>query len=120
MHRPVLYLNDILAWADAFRQRVGRWPNRHDGELPGRDVTWCALDQALQKGHRGLLPGSSLAKLLLEYRGVRHRNLLPSFSLDQILDWADSYHDRTRKWPTDLSGPILDAPGETWRAVDKA
>jgi len=40
MHRPVLYINDRLAWADAFRKRVGRWPNRHDGEVLGRDVTW--------------------------------------------------------------------------------
>jgi hypothetical protein len=120
MRRPVLYINEILAWADAFRKRVGRWPNREDGEVPRRNVTWCAIDQALQKGHRGLLPGSSLAKLLLEHRGVRHRNLLPPFTVEQILSWADAHHDRTGAWPTSISGPIADVPGETWLAVEKA
>jgi hypothetical protein len=34
--------------------------------------------------------------------------------------WAHKYHRRTGAWPSALSGPIPDAPGETWRAVDEA
>jgi hypothetical protein len=121
MRRPVIYISDILAWADAFRKRVGRWPGRDDRDVPGHpELTWCAIDQALQKGHRGLLRGSSLAKLLHNYRHVRHRNLLPPFTLDQILGWADAHHARTGEWPLDVTGPISDAPGETWRAVNRA
>jgi hypothetical protein len=46
--------------------------------VPTLDVTWCGIDQALIKGNRGLLGGSSLARFLQEHRGVRHRNYLPS------------------------------------------
>src|SRR5262245_43913845 len=119
MHRPVLYLRDLLAWADAFRERVGRWPCRDDRYVPGNsDDTWCAVDPAVPKGLRGLPRGLSLAKLLHEYRAVRHKRLLPPFTPDQILGWADSHSDRTGEWPSHSSGPIADAPGETWLAVD--
>ena len=121
MRRPVIYISDILAWADAFHKRFGRWPCRDDRYVPGRpDLTWRAIDEALRKGNRGLLRGSSLAMLLHKYRNVRHRNLLPPFTIDQILGWADAHHARTGKWPLDVSGPIREGPGETWRAVDKA
>ncbi len=121
MRRPVIYISDILAWADAFHKRFGRWPCRDDRYVPGHpELTWCAVDQALQKGHRGLLRGSSLAKLLHKYRNVRHRNLLPPFTIDQILGWADAHYARTEKWPLDTSGSIPEAPGETWLAVHQA
>jgi hypothetical protein len=121
MRRPVIHIAEILAWADAFYERTGRWPTRDDGPIAGQiDLTWCGVDQALQKGHRGLRPGSSLAKLLLKHRGRRHHGLLPSYTLARILAWADAHHRRTGKWPTCDDGPIVDAPGETWLAVDKA
>ena len=121
MHRPVLHISEILERADAFRRRFRRWPGRDDGEVPGRPgLTWCAVDQALRKGHRGLRPGTSLARLLLEQRGRRHRGMLPDFSLGQVLGWADAHQARTGEWPSCWSGPIREAPGETWRAVDKA
>jgi hypothetical protein len=122
VRRPVLYVSDILRWADAFRQRVGRWPRyRERGKIPGTlGLTWTAVDMALRKGWRGLPGGSSLAKLLCEQRGCRHEGLLPPFSLAQILRWADAHHERTGAWPSCWSGRLADAPGETWRAVDKA
>jgi hypothetical protein len=67
-----------------------------------------------------LLPGQSLAKLLLVHRQKRHRNLLPKLTTAQILAWADAHHKRTGTWPLDHSGPIRGAPGETWNAVHKA
>src|SRR5262249_30093704 len=81
MHRPVLYIDTILGWIDGFRKRVGRWPDRRSGVIPGTlGVTWTAVDQALKKGLRGLPGGSSLAKLLAERRGKRHRGLLPPYT----------------------------------------
>ena len=38
----------------------------------------------------------------------------------QILVWADAHHARTGRWPTAGSGPIAEAPGETWSAVNMA
>jgi hypothetical protein len=52
----------------------------------------------------------------LENVGIRR----PELILDQILQWADAHRKRTGKWPTTRSGPILDAPGNNWLAVDMA
>src|SRR5262249_26044042 len=38
----------------------------------------------------------------------------------QVLAWADAHYKRTGRWPTTSSGPIPEAPGETWAAVDAA
>src|SRR5205807_8129330 len=50
----------------------------------------------------------------------RNRKGLPPLTEDQILKWADAFHERFGKWPTIKSGPITDAPGETWLAADMA
>src|SRR5438094_729721 len=44
----------------------------------------------------------------------------PDLEIEQILAWADAHHARTGRWPTAEAGPIADAPGETWNALDKA
>jgi hypothetical protein len=121
MIRPVIYISQILALADAFHKRFGRWPRYDDGRVAGMiDLTWGAIDQALRKGHRGLLPGSSLARLLLEHRSVRHRNYLPRLTYAMIIAWAKAHRLRTGKWPTLQSGQIVGAPGETWLGIQKS
>lgn len=115
MRRPVIYISDILAWADAFYARVGRYPRRDDGRIAGQlGLTWSAVNQALQKGNRGLPGASSLSRLLLEQRGQRHKGLLPPYTIAQLLRWADAHYTRTAHWPTLLSGSIPEAP---WRDV---
>src|SRR5262249_4978638 len=37
-----------------------------------------------------------------------------------ILTWADAYNQRTGEWPSAIAGPVLEAPGETWAAVNAA
>ena len=111
----------ILEWVDAFNERNGRWPRASDGtiaEAPGE--TWRAVDMALGKGLRGLPGRSTLAKLLNDRRGVRHRMQLPPFTVAKVLRWAKAHHARTGQWPMDASGPIAEAPGETWMAVSQA
>jgi hypothetical protein len=78
------------------------------------------LDRALRVGLRGLPGGSSLAELLNQRKGVRHHLARPSFTLDNILQWADSHEQRHGAWPTFGSGQILECPGETWAKVNKA
>ena len=110
----------ILAWADAHKAATGDWPNQDSGQVVSMDETWVNVSQALRLGLRNLPGGSSLAQLLAEHRGVRnHLDLLP-LSKDQILAWADSHHQRVEQWPTTVSGPIFEAPGETWSGVNVA
>jgi hypothetical protein len=118
--RPDLTPAQILEWADEFMAKNGRWPTRGDGQVGLTPNTWSGLDGSLKEGRRGLKPGSSLAKLLLEHRGRRHSKLLPPLTNDLILSWADAHHARTGDWPTQDSGPIVDAPGETWSGINCA
>jgi hypothetical protein len=118
---PALTAEQILAWADAHRQRCGTWPLRRSGaitEAPGE--TWGAVNDALRSGRRGLPGGSSLPRLLEAERGVRNAAARPPLTNAQILAWTDAHHARTGRWPTTTSGPIEDAPGETWLAVNAA
>jgi hypothetical protein len=118
---PPLSKEQILFWADAHHDRTSRWPRAKSGQVTDADgETWANVDQALAKGLRELPGGSSLARLLAEHRDVRNRKSLPPLSGDQILAWADAHHERTGQWPTRNSGPVADAPGETWANVDQA
>ncbi len=118
--RPELHPDEILRWADTFQARFGRWPTRNDGSQGIPDSTWSAVDQCLKMGLRSLRSGSSLAKLLRDHRGRRHKGLLPTLTADRILAWADAHRARTGDWPDQYSGPVAAAPGETWAAVNMA
>lgn len=116
---PPLTEEQILAWADAFYTRHGKWPTQNCeavDEAPGE--TWHMLNWSLVHGSRDLAGGSSLAKLLAARRGKRNPRALPALTEEQILDWADHYHARHGRWPYKTSGEIEDAPGETWGRVD--
>jgi hypothetical protein len=111
----------ILAWADAHHARTGHWPKGTSDpvdEVSG--LTWSTIDRVLAKGSRGLPGGSSLAQLLTRCRGVRYPNAPPAFTVEQILGWADAHCLRTGVWPKHHSGPIDEAPEDTWARVDKA
>ncbi|RJP37906.1 MAG: hypothetical protein C4547_05185 [Phycisphaerales bacterium] len=118
---PNLTIKQILAWADDHRRRTGRWPKVKSGAILAAPANnWQSVDNALRLGLRGQRPGSSLAKLLDRRRHVRNRKDAPRLSAPLILRWADGHHRRTREWPTLKSGPVLDAPGETWSGVGAA
>jgi len=120
--QPALTEKQILAWADAHHRRTGSWPKPRRAGIVGATPgdTWRKVDTALRRGARGLRGGSSLARLLAAHRGVRNKGDLPPFVLKRILAWADAHHARTAKWPNSWSGPIAEAPGETWSAVNWA
>ncbi len=117
--RRLFSLPEILEWADAHHARKGAWPQIYSGPITELlSGNWRSVDNALRMGLRSLPGGSSLAQLLAEKRNVRNSGGLPALNPKQILVWADAHHARTGAWPTSESGPIADAPGETWRAVD--
>jgi len=119
LRKPELSIAEILAWADAYHQRNGKWPKRNSGPVRGTlHETWSAVDSALKNGARSLRTGSSLARLLAERRGVRSIGYLPPLSEKQIVAWADAHYRRTGAWPSCVDGAIADAPGETWVNVD--
>jgi hypothetical protein len=43
-----------------------------------------------------------------------------TLTVQQILGWADAHRARTGRWPNPNSGPVLDAPGETWAHIKQA
>ena len=45
---------------------------------------------------------------------------LPPLTVEQILTWADTHHERTGEWPHHKSGGVPDAPGERWQNLDAA
>ena len=118
---PDLTEDQILIWADAHMERAGEWPNQNSGSIDGAPgETWAAVNASLTMGLRGLTGGTSLAKLLHKRRGVRNIGDLPPLAEEQILKWADVYNERTGKWPKQNSGPVADAPGESWPAINTA
>jgi hypothetical protein len=120
-NRPPLTVEQILAWADEHHARTGQWPRQGSGTVaasPGE--TWSAIHAALCHGKRCLPGGETLTRLLARERGAADGRLRPLLRPEQILAWADAHRRRTGAWPGVLSGPILEASGENWRAVNLA
>ena len=118
---PRLTLEQVLAWADAYHAKTGRWPRGRSGpvaDAPGE--TWSAVEAALVQGLRGLPGGTTLAQLLAERRGAPAIQTSRPLTVDQILAWADAHHAATGHWPVEDSGPVSEAPGETWRRISMA
>src|SRR5262245_18677169 len=121
MSRQLLYVSQILQWADDYHDKYGQWPRMYSGSIPGTmELTWRKVDSALRLGHRGMPGKSSLARFLAEHRGVRNLGCLPKLNLSEVLKWADKHYEKTGVWPKETSGPVKEAAGETWFAVDRA
>jgi hypothetical protein len=114
-----LSIPQILAWADAYHAKHGRWPTQRSGKIR-HGLTWANLNQALFAGHRGLPGGSSLATLLAEKRGVRISHASWKLTRNQVLAWADEHYAKHGRWPSPSSGAIGQSPGLTWRIVEQA
>ncbi len=116
---PRLAIKSILEWADDHHRRTDKWPTKSSGQVDGvPSEKWSGIDAALHNGGRGLPSGSSLARLLAKFRGVRNSKGLPQLSVEQILAWADEHQEQTGKWPTASSGPVGGIPTENWSAIN--
>ncbi len=115
---PPLTEDGVVCWAEAHHRRTGQWPTQYSGsvaEAPGE--VWCNVNACLQFGFRGLPGGDTLARLLALRLGLRTCRA-PRLTERQILSWADDHKRRTGKRPSCRSGPVLAAPGETWKLLD--
>src|SRR5262245_59064873 len=111
--RPGLSEPQILAWADAFHARTGRWPGQRSGVIPDSlGETWARVEDALQQGLHGLQGGSSLARLLHAWRGVRNIGQLPPLTAKLNIAWARAHRQRSGEWPTAHSGRVVGSNGE--------
>lgn len=111
----------ILKLADAHHARTGTWPTRDSGpipELPGDK--WKTVHDALHKGARTLPGGSTLARLLVDSGRKSTPKLSVRLSIDLILKWGQAHRREIGRFPTALSGPVLDAPRENWSAIAAA
>ncbi len=118
---PRLSVSQILHWADLHYTQTGQWPTVDSGPIPGTaGETWATVDHAAWSGVRGLRGSRTLAWLLTRHRNVRNIGWLPRLTEKKILRWADAHRRRTGTWPTKHSGPVHDAPGETWNLVNDA
>lgn len=108
-------VQQILSWADAHRERTGKWPRRLSGPITDSGgLEWCSVDRGLQA------TGDTLCKLLSRERGVVPWNRRSRLTITQILSWADEYHEASGRWPTRTSGRVASAPHESWWQINQA
>jgi hypothetical protein len=118
--RPDLTVEQVLVWADAYHAARGRWPDLKSGpvaESPRH--TWRGIDTRLKVGGRGLPGGSSLIRLQRQYRDRPRGKGPPALTLEQILTWADAYHEAHGRWPNGNSGQVVTAPAENWNNISQ-
>jgi hypothetical protein len=118
---PPLTEDLIVEWMRDHRRQKDCWPRQTSGPVlaaPGE--TWGAINKALREGGRGVPGGSSLAELLARRLEVRNNWHLPPLSEAEITVWCEAHEARKGHWPTSGSGPIDEAPEETWEGIDAA
>jgi hypothetical protein len=119
--RPALTQQQILDWAEAFFKTHGRWPHTKSGPIAGaHPETWQIINSALSVGTRGLPGGLSIARLLQAAKGVTARIGVPPLTVRKILAWADAFFKVHGDWPRDDSGPVAEAPRESWANINIA
>ena len=66
---PQLSIEQIMIWANAHKERTGKWPVANSGEIYNASgEKWANIEGSLNRGRRGLPGGLSLAKLIKKYR----------------------------------------------------
>ena len=111
----------ILELADKHYERTGEYPDTQLGKVVGHfGDTWRGINQALNRGGRGLPGGDSLLKLLKRHGRKRmiRRTSRATLTEDMIWGWMKAHHAKTGKWPSAATGEVLDARGETWGGLN--
>lgn len=120
---PRTTIRQILDWADAHYAAHGQWPiAKTAAPIADTGLTWNRIEVALRLGSMGLAGGTSLARVLEKHRGkwVAKRAYYPRLTERQIITWQKKYRKAMGKWPTKSSGPVVEAPEESWFAISRA
>jgi len=89
---PQLTQKEIIRWAKSHFRPTGNWPNRNAGPVHGvRGLRWSMVDSALKRGNRGLLGGTSLARLFRDR--AKHPQLVRQILASQHFS-GNSYNCR--------------------------
>ena len=105
---PPLTIAEILTWSDEHHRLTGRWPDVYSKtEALPLGETWSAIRSALYGGFRGLPGGTTIGKLMAEYRDYRG-----PLTIERILGWADDHHAKTGRWPVRASGACSGRKGK--------
>lgn len=122
--RPALKRGQIIRWACEYHRKTGFWPIADSTPVQsGDDTTWAQVHESLRYGTRGLAPGGdSLAQFLHRHCGLKvHKRRISPLTIQQILEWADTYQRENKRWPQRRSGRVRLAPfALTWHAIDSA
>ena len=58
LRRRPLTIEEILRWADMYRDATGKWPIKQSGDIVGaRFESWHGVDAALRAGTRAVVLG---------------------------------------------------------------
>ncbi len=119
-----LTVEAIQAAAVLHFERTGKWPAQNTkGEVPGMPgETWQAIDLAGQNGHRGLVKGQTLAKILKplkeEYGSKIYGRPL---TVEAIQAASVIYFEKKGKWPNQhTEDEVPGMPGEKWGNINNA
>jgi len=73
--KPILHIADILRWADAYYQRIGKWPKQRSGTVPEAiDTTWYGIDKAIADYTEAIRLDPNLA-LAYNSRGIAYQKI---------------------------------------------
>ena len=115
-----LTISVVLAWADDYREKNGKWPTKASGRITGTNETWLAVDTALHKGLRSLPKAGTLAQVLAAHRGAENRLALEALTVTRIKQLIRSFYKIHGEWPTPTSGRVHDTLSLTWAQINRA
>ncbi len=119
---PPLTVEQILAWADDHHEAQGCWPAPSWSRVAGAPTNiWNNINTKLSVGGRGLPGGTTLVRLLAQYRGrpLRIGQKRPELTIALILRWADGYHKAHGRWPKQGAGLVTGTSSDTWDNISK-
>jgi superfamily II DNA or RNA helicase len=110
----------IIEAARAFFKKHKKWPGQASKEsvpgIPGE--TWDAINQAGQRGLRGIKKGRTLSKILAPLKGLPKATRLTE---KKIIKAARCFFKEHGKWPTNRSKESVPGmPNENWPAISSA
>lgn len=114
-------IEKVKKWAQTYFDLNGKWPSSksgRDGIDDDSGETWMSIISSLRSGCRGVRKKMSCIKELMTDEVPPGRP--GKLSMELIKTWADAFFAKNGYYPLTRSGPVDEAPGETWRNIEAA